>query len=326
MIPALELTQLGKSYDGPRGSSEIVKDFNLKVSPGEFVCIIGHSGCGKSTVLSIVMGLNNPTDGGVILMGKETSGPGLDRGVVFQSSALLPWLTARQNVLLSIDQVSKRRGWKERRELAEHNLALVGLGMFADSYPAELSAGMRQRVGIARAFAQEPKVLLLDEPFSLLDVVTRMELQDEIMRLCEERQRTVLMVTHDVDEALLLADRVVMMTNGPSATVGEIVTIPFARPRNRFEILVDPVYDRTRTHLISFLEERANSRQVGEVPVLKRPMMEENAPRTIPGVTAEELFVVDKYTGFNRFRGRYRRRHVVEEFVERPTQARALLP
>jgi ABC-type proline/glycine betaine transport system ATPase subunit len=198
--------------------------------------------------------------------------------------------------------------------------------MFADSYPAELSAGMRQRVGIARAFAQEPKVLLLDEPFSLLDVVTRMELQDEIMRLCEERQRTVLMVTHDVDEALLLADRVVMMTNGPSATVGEIVTIPFARPRNRFEILVDPVYDRTRTHLISFLEERANSRQVGEVPVLKRPMMEENAPRTIPGVTAEELFVVDKYTGFNRFRGRYRRRHVVEEFVERPTQARALFP
>ena len=326
MIPALELTQLGKSYDGPRGSSVIVKGFNLKVSPGEFVCIIGHSGCGKSTVLSIVMGLNNPTDGGVILMGKETSGPGLDRGVVFQSSALLPWLTARQNVLLSIDQVSKRRGWKERRELAEHNLALVGLGMFADSYPAELSAGMRQRVGIARAFAQEPKVLLLDEPFSLLDVVTRMELQDEIMRLCEERQRTVLMVTHDVDEALLLADRVVMMTNGPSATVGEIVTIPFARPRNRFEILVDPVYDRTRTHLISFLEERANSRQVAEVPVLKRPMMEENAPRTIPGVTAEELFVVDKYTGFNRFRGRYRRRHVVEEFVERPTQARALLP
>jgi nitrate ABC transporter ATP-binding subunit len=326
MIPALELTQLGKSYDGPRGSSVIVKDFNLKVRPGEFVCIIGHSGCGKSTVLSIVMGLNNPTDGGVILMGKETSGPGLDRGVVFQSSALLPWLTARQNVLLSIDQVSKRLGWKERRELAEHNLALVGLGMFADSYPAELSAGMRQRVGIARAFAQEPKVLLLDEPFSLLDVVTRMELQDEIMRLCEERQRTVLMVTHDVDEALLLADRVVMMTNGPSATVGEIVTIPFARPRNRFEILVDPVYDRTRTHLISFLEERANSRQVGEVPVLKRPMMEKNAPRTIPGVTAEELFVLDKYTGFNRFRGRYRRRHVVEEFVKRPTQARELLP
>ena len=325
MIPALELTQLGKSFDSPQGSSVIVKDFNLKVSPGEFVCIIGHSGCGKSTVLSIVMGLNNPTEGGVILAGKKTSGPGLDRGIVFQSSALLPWLTARDNVLLSLDQVSKNRSWKERRELAEHNLALVGLGVVADSYPGELSAGMRQRVGIARAFAQQPKVLLLDEPFSLLDVVTRMELQDEIMRLCEEQKRTVLMVTHDVDEALLLADRVVMMSNGPGATVGEIVAVPFARPRNRFEILADPIYDRTRGHLITFLEERANPRQIGEAPaVKKRPVTEPNTPQTVRGVTAEELFVVEKYTGLNRFRGRYRRKLLVEEFVDRPTQAQAL--
>lgn len=226
--------------------------------------------------------------------------------------------------MLALDQVSKGLSRKKRRELAEQKLALVGLGMVANSFPGELSAGMRQRVGIARAFALEPKVLLLDEPFSLLDVVTRMELQDEIMRLCEEEKRTVLMVTHDVDEALLLADRVVIMTTGPAATVGKIVAVPFARPRNRFEILADPVYDRTRGHLISFLEECADWRQVTETLVgEKRPVTEQNAPQTVRGVTTEELFVVDKYTGFNRFRGRYRRKPLVEEFVDKPTQAQA---
>ncbi len=258
-IPALELTQLGKYYDSDdRGRSVIVKDFNLSVAAGEFVCIIGHSGCGKSTVLSIVMGLNEATTGGVIVAGREVVGPGLDRGVVFQSSALLPWLTARENVLLAVDQINQCKSRKERGALAGKYLAAVGLNGVAEVYPDELSAGMRQRVGIARALALEPTVLLLDEPFSLLDVVTRMELQDELIQLCAAERKTVLMVTHDVDEALLLADRIVMMTNGPAATVGEILTVPFTRPRDRFEILADPIYDRSRAQLIQFLEERAD--------------------------------------------------------------------
>src|SRR5215468_10795243 len=165
----LEFTQLGKSYDTPHGPTVIVKDFNLRMHEGEFVCIIGHSGCGKSTVLSIVMGLNEATEGGVILGGREISGPGTDRGVVFQSPSLLPWWTARDNVLLAVDQVKGHESRAARRRLADHYLNLVGLADVADSYPDALSAGMRQRVGIARAFALEPKVLLLDEPFSLLD-------------------------------------------------------------------------------------------------------------------------------------------------------------
>jgi ABC-type nitrate/sulfonate/bicarbonate transport system ATPase subunit len=169
------------------------------------------------------MGLNDATEGGVIIAGREAVGPGLDRGVVFQSSALLPWLTARENVLLAVDQRQERQSQRIRRGLADKYLFAVGLDGNADSYPDELSAGMRQRVGIARALALEPKVLLLDEPFSLLDVVTRMELQDQVIRLCAQEKKTVLMVTHDVDEALLLADRIVMMTNGPAATVGEIL-------------------------------------------------------------------------------------------------------
>ena len=253
----LEFTQLGKSYDTPQGPAVIVKNFNLRMHEGEFVCIIGHSGCGKSTVLSIVMGLNEPTEGGVILGGREISGPGTDRGVVFQSPSLLPWCTARDNVLLAVEQVKGRQSRAARRRIADHYLSLVGLAAVADCYPSELSAGMRQRVGIARAFALEPKVLLLDEPFSLLDALTRMELQDELMRLWEEDRKTVVMVTHDVDEALFLADRVVMMTSGPAATVGEILAVPFPRPRSRVAVLNHPDYYRWRDHLISFLEERA---------------------------------------------------------------------
>lgn len=253
----LEFTQLGKSYDTPQGPAVIVKNFTLRMHEGEFVCIIGHSGCGKSTVLSIVMGLNEPTEGGVILGGREISGPGTDRGVVFQSPALLPWWTARENVLLAVDQVKGRDSRAARRRRADHYLNLVGLAEVADAYPDELSAGMRQRVGIARAFALEPKVLLLDEPFSLLDALTRMELQDELMRLWEEDRKTVVMVTHDVDEALLLADRVVMMTSGPAATIGEILAVPCPRPRARVAVLNHPDYYRLRDQLISFLEERA---------------------------------------------------------------------
>jgi nitrate ABC transporter ATP-binding subunit len=306
MIPALELTQLGKYYDNEQGRSVIVKDFSLRVSEGEFVCIIGHSGCGKSTVLSIVMGLNNATDGGVIIGGREVSGPGLDRGVVFQSPALLPWLTARENVLLAVEQVNDRRSRRVRKGLADKYLYSVGLNGVADSYPQELSAGMRQRVGIARAFALEPKVLLLDEPFSLLDVVTRMELQDQLIQLCAQEYKTVLMVTHDVDEALLLADRIVMMTNGPAATVGEILTVPFERPRDRLNILDDPRYHVVRHQLLSFLEERAgHGRETS-------PALPARAKAATHEVTPEELFIVEKFTGFNRFRRKYRKRETAE--------------
>lgn len=253
----LEFSQVGKTYDTPEGPTVIVQNFTLRIQQGEFVCIIGHSGCGKSTVLSMVMGLNEPTIGGVILAGREISGPGPDRGVVFQSPSLLPWCTARDNVLLAVEQVHGQQRRGERRRLAEHYLSLVGLAEGADQYPDEMSAGMRQRVGIARALALEPKVLLLDEPFSLLDALTRMELQDEIMRLWEADRKTVVMVTHDVDEALLLADRIVMMTNGPAATIGQILTVPFARPRIRHEVLNHPDYYIRRDELITFLEGQA---------------------------------------------------------------------
>ncbi|HEY2986737.1 MAG TPA: ABC transporter ATP-binding protein [Candidatus Binatia bacterium] len=308
MIPLLEFTQLGKNYPAPQGESVIVKDFNLLVAEGEFVCIIGHSGCGKSTVLSIAMGLNDATEGGVIVAGREISGPGLDRGVVFQSPALLPWLTARENVLLALEQVAGGRSRKEKKASAEKYLALVGLQDSGDSYPDQLSAGMRQRAGIARAFALDPKVLLLDEPFSLLDVVTRTELQDELMRIWERERKTVLMVTHDVDEALLLADRIVMMTNGPAATVGEILEVSFPRPRRRFEILNQPEYERLRDRLITFLEERADirPRPNAETKVRAPAKPNGNDGRGQLPVSEEERFVIKKYTGFNRFRKKYR--------------------
>jgi nitrate ABC transporter ATP-binding subunit len=254
----LEFSQLGKTYATPQGPAVIVANFTLRVRQGEFVCLIGHSGCGKSTVLSMAMGLNAPTEGGVILAGREIRGPDTNRGVVFQSPALLPWYTARDNVLLAVEQVQGQRRRTQRR-MAETYLGRVGLADVADRYPEELSAGMRQRVGIARAFALEPQVLLLDEPFSLLDALTRLELQDELMRLWEEDRKTVVMVTHDVDEALFLADRVVMMTSGPAATIGEILTIPFPRPRERVAVLNHPEYYRQRDRLLTFLEERAAS-------------------------------------------------------------------
>jgi len=255
----LEISQLGKTYPTPTGPAVIVKDFTLLVGEGEFACIIGHSGCGKSTVLSILMGLNDSTEGGVVLAGKEVVGPGTDRGAVFQSPSLLPWLTARENVVLALEQVNGRHSRAERGALADRYLSVVNLADMGDRYPAELSAGMRQRVGIARAFALEPKVLLLDEPFSLLDAMTRMELQDELMRIWEEDHKTVLMVTHDVDEALLLADRIVMMTNGPAATVGGVLPIPFRRPRARAEVLGHPEYYVLRDRLIGFLEGQGGS-------------------------------------------------------------------
>lgn len=250
----LDIWSLAKEYPGVDGPAVIVEDFNLKVAEGEFVCVIGHSGCGKSTVLSILMGLSEATRGTVILGDKEMDGPGCDRGVVFQSAALLPWLSVRENVQLAVDQVSGDQTAAERRRLANHYLALVGLEDAGDSRPGDLSAGMRQRVGIARAFATEPRVLLLDEPFSLLDAITRLELQDQLAELCRRTGKTVLMVTHDVDEALLLADRIVMMTSGPAAHIGEILDVPFPRPRDRAAMLEEAAYYQARDRILSFLE------------------------------------------------------------------------
>lgn len=254
-MPAfLELAQLGKTYPTPAGPAEIVRDFTLNVAEGEFVCVVGHSGCGKSTVLSIVMGLIPPTTGGVVIAGREVKGPGTDRGVVFQSATLLPWMSVRDNVQLALDQVRRPGAAAD----PEPYLEAVGLRGQGERFPRELSAGMQQRVGIARAFALEPRLLLLDEPFSLLDALTRMELQDELMALWEAKRKTVVMVTHDVDEALLLADRVVMMTSGPAATIGEILPVPFARPRRREDILAGSDYFWLRDSILSFLEERAS--------------------------------------------------------------------
>ena len=244
----LEIDGLGKSYVLPDGrEAPIVRDFSLDVAEGEFVCLLGHSGCGKTTVLSVVMGLSAATTGGVVIGGREIDGPGIDRGVVFQSATLLPWLSVRANVTLALDQARTGKS-------ADGYLDAVGLAGRGDQYPRELSAGMQQRVGIARAFALEPRLLLLDEPFSLLDALTRMELQDELIALWERTRRTVLMVTHDVDEALFLADRIVMMTNGPAATIGEIFAVPFPRPRRREALLDRPDYFWLRDAVLGFLE------------------------------------------------------------------------
>ncbi|HTL16508.1 MAG TPA: ABC transporter ATP-binding protein [Patescibacteria group bacterium] len=261
MSDYVELSSLTKIYPGAGGEATIVKDFNLRIRKGEFVSLIGHSGCGKSTVLSMLAGLTGISGGGIILAGKELSGPGPDRGIVFQSPCLLPWLTAMENVMLGIDQVFFNASKSERREIAEYYLFVVGLAEHMDQRPNELSQGMRQRVGIARAFALKPKMLLLDEPFGMLDSLTRYELQHVLIQLWGKNKTTALMVTHDVDEALFLSDRVVCMTNGPAAQVGEIVPVNFSRPRDRKTVMEHPDYYCLREHLIEFLEVRAHHHQ-----------------------------------------------------------------
>jgi nitrate ABC transporter ATP-binding subunit len=262
MNKLLELWDLGKRF----GDQIVVEQFRLNVAEGEFVSIIGHSGCGKSTVLSMVAGLLPSDTGGIILGNREVHGPGRDRGVVFQSPCLFPWMTALENVLLSVEAKHPLLGRRDRRAIAGKNLDLVGLGDAHDKRPAELSAGMRQRVGLARAFALSPKLLLLDEPFGMLDSLTRLELQDVLLELLEKEGLTALMVTHDVDEALYLSDRVVMMTSGPAARVGEILEVPFARPRDRRAMLDDNAYYAHRERLIGFLEAQAHPAAAGAEP------------------------------------------------------------
>ncbi len=267
MKPFLEISQLGKTYPTPTGApAVIVENFYLKIRKGEFVTLIGHSGCGKSTVLSMLAGLTELTSGAIILSGKEVNSAGPDRGVVFQAPCLLPWMTALENVLLGVDQVYYTADPVERRQIAEYYLTVVGLADAMHRRPAQLSQGMRQRAGIARAFALAPKLLLLDEPFGMLDSLTRYELQEVLLDLWQKDQKTALMVTHDVDEALFLSDRVVMMTNGPAATVGEILEVQFPRPRSRKQLLEDPRYYELRAQLIGFLEERSHRHPAPSAP------------------------------------------------------------
>jgi nitrate/nitrite transport system ATP-binding protein len=253
----LSIEQLDKSFVRGNLASQVLKNINLRIDKGEFISIIGHSGCGKSTVLNIIAGLLDPSLGVVILDGKEVSGPGPDRGMVFQNHSLLPWLTVFENVEVAVNKVFKRSMSKaERREWIEHNLKLVSMGHALDKYPQEISGGMKQRVGIARALAMKPKVLLLDEPFGALDALTRAHLQDEVMRIQADLGNTMMMITHDVDEAVLLSDRIVMMTNGPSATIGEILTVDLPRPRDRIALADDHEYNRCRRAVLSFLHDR----------------------------------------------------------------------
>jgi len=256
----LELSKLTKSYPSPKGEAVIVKDVDFKFRKGEFVTVIGHSGCGKSTILMMVAGLSTISDGAIVLAGKELTGPGPDRGVVFQSPSLLPWMTAKENVMLGVDQVFFTADKHEREQIAEYYLTLVGLGDSMDKTPKELSQGMRQRVGIARAFALAPKMLLLDEPFGMLDSLTRYELQEVLIQLWRREKITAMMVTHDVDEALFLSDRVICMTDGPEANIGDVLEVNFPRPRDRKSVMEHPEYDKLRAHLIEFLEVHAHKK------------------------------------------------------------------
>jgi len=231
-------------------------DVNLRIKKGEFVSLIGHSGCGKSTVLNIVAGLYEATFGGVILDNQEVNSPGPERAVVFQNHSLLPWLSVYKNVELAVKQSKQKRSKKEIRDWVEHNLDLVHMTHATDKLPSEISGGMKQRVGIARALSMEPKVLLMDEPFGALDALTRAHLQDSVMEIHAALGNTVIMITHDVDEAVLLSDRIVMMTNGPAATIGEILEIELPRPRNRIALADNKLYNKYRHQVLQFLYEK----------------------------------------------------------------------
>lgn len=254
--PFLVIDNLSKVYPTPTGNYVVLDGINLTVQEGEFVCVIGHSGCGKSTLLDMVAGFRQPTEGQVRLETQPIQEPGPDRMVVFQNYSLLPWLTAYENIYLGVDSVFPNKPEKVKKRIVMEHLALVGLEEAAHKKPGALSGGMKQRVCIARALALRPKVLILDEPFGALDPITREELQEELLKIWQDHKITVLMITHDIDEALFLADRVVMMTNGPAAQIGEVMTVPFARPRDRSRIMEDPRFYELRNEALDFLYHR----------------------------------------------------------------------
>jgi nitrate/nitrite transport system ATP-binding protein len=257
MKPMLSIQGVGMTFATKRGPFVALRDIDLQVQRGEFVTLIGHSGCGKSTLLNLVAGLTTPTQGLLLLDDRELKGPGPDRGVVFQNHSLLPWLSCTDNVLLAVERVfGRKEDAAALRARAMAALELVGMAHAATKRPHEISGGMKQRVGIARALAMEPKMLLMDEPFGALDALTRARLQDELMKIVTTTGATVMMVTHDVDEAVLLSDRIVMMTNGPAATIGEVLRVDLPRPRNRVELVEDRGYVQYRKEVIDFLYTR----------------------------------------------------------------------
>jgi nitrate/nitrite transport system ATP-binding protein len=253
----IQIQGVEQRFKTAKGSFLALRDVNLAVAKGEFVTLIGHSGCGKSTLLNLIAGLTTPTQGTLLCANREIGGPGPERAVVFQNHSLLPWLTCYENVYLAVERVfastENKAQLKTRTEAA---LALVGLTPAAQKRPGEISGGMKQRVGIARALSMEPKVLLMDEPFGALDALTRAKLQDELLAIVQKTHSTVVMVTHDVDEAVLLSDRIVMLTNGPAATIGDILAVDIPRPRNRVELAEDPAYVHARKAVIDFLYTR----------------------------------------------------------------------
>ena len=268
----LDLTRLGMRFPTPDGEFIALKNVDLQINKGEFVSLIGHSGCGKSTVLNLVAGLHMPTDGGVIVDGREVAGPGPDRAVVFQNHSLLPWLTVYQNVELAVKQIAGKKGKAWIQEQVNHYLELIQMQHAAHKKPDEISGGMKQRVGIARALALQPKVLLMDEPFGALDALTRAHLQDALMKIQAELNNTVIMITHDVDEAVLLSDKIVMMTNGPAATIGEVLEVNLPRPRECVALADDAQYQKCRQAVLKFLYEKQSKVEI--------PASKEDKPKT----------------------------------------------
>ena len=253
----IEIRDVEQTFKTAKGSFQALRDIHLNVAKGEFIALIGHSGCGKSTLLNLIAGLTTPTHGSLMCANREIKGPGPERAVVFQNHSLLPWLTCYENIYLGVERVfGKTESKAQLKVRTDAALALVGLTPATQKRPGEISGGMKQRVGIARALAMEPKVLLMDEPFGALDALTRARLQDELLAIVQKTQSTVVMVTHDVDEAVLLSDKIVMMTNGPSATIGEVLSVDLPRPRNRVELAEDPHYVHYRKAVIDFLYTR----------------------------------------------------------------------
>ena len=302
----VELDHIEQAFPLPNGGTYVaLKNIELKLKKGEFVSLIGHSGCGKSTLLNIVAGLAKPTKGGVLLEGRQITQPGPDRMVVFQNYSLLPWLTVRENIALAVDEVMGKQPKGERRGIVEHHIDMVGLRHAASKRPGQLSGGMKQRVAIARALAIRPKLLLLDEPFGALDALTRGGLQEQLMKIAQENQLTCIMVTHDVDEALLLSDRIVMLTNGPESYIGQILDVPFPRPRNRMEVVNHPNYYSLRSEIIYFLnqQKRAKKQKAGQAVAIARNGLEKVnleigfVPLTdcAPLVVAKEKGLFEKY-------------------------------
>lgn len=276
----LELTGVEMAFETPKGSFVALDNINLKIKKGEFVSLIGHSGCGKSTVLNIVAGLLQASKGGCVLDGHEVNSPGPERAVVFQNHALMPWLTVYENVELAVQQVFRKSMAKqERKDWIHHNLELVNMAHAANKRPGEISGGMAQRVGIARALAMKPSVLLMDEPFGALDALTRAHLQDSLMEIQQELNNTVIMITHDVDEAVLLSDRIIMMTNGPAATVGEDLRIELPRPRNRVTLADDPTYVHYRQEVLKFLYEKQRKLENIKTRKTRKAEQEESADK-----------------------------------------------